>query len=100
MNISQSILSRSTQALATTANDAAPSSSQGEISDVIIWLVVLMGIVAVGGFIIVAARKRLGEDPGSGSPSFNLAALRDMHARGELSDDEFKKACEHLRQDV
>ena len=100
MNISQPILAWSQQTLVATADDSTASSGQGDMSDVIIWLVILMVIVALGGFIIVAARRRLSDDPGAGNPSFNIASLRSMHARGELTDDEFKKACEHLRQDV
>ena len=76
------------------------SSGEGDMSDVIIWLVVLMIIVAIGGFIIVAARRKLSDDPAGGAPSFSLASLRAMHTKGELTDEEFKKACEHLRKDV
>ena len=98
MNLS--ILTWPDQALVATVASSSPSTGQGDMGDVIIWLVVLMLLVGIGGFIIVAVRRRLSDDPGSGSPSFNIASLRAMHAKGELTEEEFRKACEHLRQDV
>ena len=80
---------------------ASPETTGGLNAELIIWLVVLLLVVVVGAFILVFVRRRM-HPAGADSPkfSFNLETLREMRNKGELSEDEFKKACEHLRRDA
>ena len=80
----------------TTANKVEGSSTAA-----IVWLFVLLILVLVGGFVILAIRRRIRPGGDSTSPvSFNLATLRGMKDRGELTEAEFKKACDHLHRDA
>lgn len=74
---------------------------EGSSTAAIMWLSILLVVVLVGGFVILAIRRRIrpGGD-GSIPVSFNLATLREMKDRGELTESEFKKACEHLHRDA
>ncbi|MBB6430965.1 SHOCT domain-containing protein [Algisphaera agarilytica] len=63
---------------------------------VLFWSSVLLGAAIVLGLAFFILRKRLNsmdEDAGTGNPmGFTLADLRDMHAQGQISDDEFEFA--------
>jgi len=56
-------------------------------------VLVLIGAVAIGAFILAALRRRLfGEDPsGAGDGFIPLHDLRAMRQRGELSDEEYER---------
>jgi hypothetical protein len=58
------------------------------------WLLLLLGLVAVGGAVLYAARRwvRDEEQARSEGPGFTLQDLRDMHRSGKLSDREFERA--------
>jgi len=62
-------------------------------SDVWPWLAALAAIVIVGGILLSVVRRRMMTkddcDPGTG---FTLHDLRQFHARGDLTDVEFKAA--------
>jgi Short C-terminal domain len=77
----------------------ASTSSGGDKSnrlfkDVYPWLIVLVGVVLVGGVVIYLVRRymRSAADSSSSGAGFSLQDLRDLHAAGELSDDEFQRA--------
>ncbi|MBT4584763.1 MAG: hypothetical protein HOC93_06755 [Phycisphaerae bacterium] len=53
--------------------------------------ILLIVLVIIGGVIILRARKMAKGSPKSEMP-FTLAELRKLHKRGELSDEEFKRA--------
>lgn len=58
---------------------------------------VLMAVLLVGFLGIMVLRRRLAERPDESRESrenggFTLADLRDLHAQGELTDDEFANA--------
>jgi hypothetical protein len=57
------------------------------------WSLVVIALV-VGGFVAISwLRKWMKEDDmPSGGTGFGLGELRQMHARGELSDDEYERA--------
>ena len=61
------------------------------LSEIMPWLIVLVGVVLVGGVIIYLVRRSLRSE-GSTSEGFTLQDLRDMHAAGELNDEEFDRA--------
>jgi len=59
---------------------------------VAVWAVALI-LVAVGGFwAALWLRKRMLDEGESLTEGLTLGALRDMHARGELSDEEYEAA--------
>lgn len=74
---------------------------QGESTAAIMWLVILLLMVLLGGIAALAIRRHF---RGSGdiaiTSTFDLGTLRKMRDRGELTDEEFKKACDHLHRDV
>ncbi len=70
---------------------AAAGPASGSIfSDV--GLAVLGLLVIVGGVVLLSLRRRLGRDEPSPATGFTLHELREMHARGELTDEEFQRA--------
>lgn len=73
---------------------ALPSSDQsGKLfGEILPWLLVLIGVVIAGGVLIMFIRRRLQDDLASSSPGFTLQDLRNLHARGELTNDEFERA--------
>ena len=56
------------------------------------WLIVLTAIVLVGAIILHYLRKSLHHDQTGTTQGFTLYDLRQLHASGELSDEEFEKA--------
>ena len=61
-------------------------------STVLPWLGVLMVLVLIGGAAILLLRRSLQSGGGAGSEGFSLQSLRDLHAAGELTDEEFERA--------
>ena len=60
------------------------------------WLLVLLVVIIVGSVAIFLARRYMqsgGELRGGG---FTLHDLRQMHAAGEISNDEFERAKSHM----
>ncbi|MGB7158537.1 MAG: SHOCT domain-containing protein [Tepidisphaeraceae bacterium] len=57
------------------------------------WSLVVI-VLVVGGFVAISwLRKWMKEDDiPSGGTGFGLGELRQMHARGELSDEEYERA--------
>jgi hypothetical protein len=73
---------------------ALPSSDQSSklFGEILPWLLVLIGVVIAGGVLIMFIRKRLQDDSSSSSPGFTLQDLRQLHSRGELTDEEYERA--------
>ncbi len=65
-------------------------------SDVMPWLLLFMGLVIVGGVIIMLARRLLNDTSSSTQPGFTLHDLRALHAKGELTDEQFERAREAM----
>lgn len=79
----------------------AAKKVEGFSLEVMLWLTLLLGAVLVGGFVILAIRRRYHSTKDQMiAMSFNLQTLREMRDQGELTEEEFKKACEHLHRDV
>jgi hypothetical protein len=55
------------------------------------WLAALLLVVGVGALVIYLIRRSMGRQD-SGSDGFTMQDLRDLHASGALSDEEFAKA--------
>lgn len=71
------------------AGTAAPTGNL--FGEILPWLVALVAFVCVGAAVIYALRRML-SDRSAPSEGFTLQDLRDMHASGKLSDEEFERA--------
>jgi hypothetical protein len=56
------------------------------------WLAALLLLVCVGGVAIYVSRRSVGRDETGRSEGFTLQDLRDLHASGSLTDEEFERA--------
>ena len=79
-------------------NSARTAQPGDLLAEVVPWLLVLLGVVIVGAIAVHILRPSADADErGSGSATgFSLQELRDLHASGELSDEEFGRARETL----
>tara|TARA_B100001059_G_scaffold83498_2_gene81586 strand:- start:36128 stop:36499 length:372 start_codon:yes stop_codon:yes gene_type:complete len=72
-----------------------------ESAAAILWLVILLAMVLFGGVVAMLIRKRYRSVNDEPLPSiFSLDTLRKMKNKGELTEEEFKRACEHLHRDA
>ncbi|MDQ3440282.1 MAG: SHOCT domain-containing protein [Planctomycetota bacterium] len=70
-----------------------PVTYLAQAASVVGWSFVVIVFVVAGFAIISWLRKWMKEDDiPSGGAGFGLGELRRMHARGELSDEEFERA--------
>ena len=60
--------------------------------DVLPWLFILLVIVVVGFIIVIYIRRTITSDTSARGQGFTLQDLRDLHAAGQLSDEEFEQA--------
>lgn|SRR5690554_1450843 len=67
-------------------------AAQNGYGRLLLWLGVLIVLVVIGGSVIVAAKRLLSDDEPDSSGGFTLQSLHELHAAGELSDEEFAKA--------
>lgn len=71
---------------------SAVSRSTNLFGDLLPWLIVLIAIVLVGAGIVYYLRKSLHDDQPGSSHGFTLYDLRQLHASGQLSDNEYENA--------
>ena len=72
---------------------ALPVSHLAQAASVFGWSLVVIVLVVVGFMTIAWLRKWMKEDDiPSGGIGFGLSELRQMHARGELTDEEYERA--------
>lgn len=71
---------------------AAGTDASRSFSEVVPWLILLLGLVLVGGVLIFLARRMLRDQSSSPPEPFTLQGLRDMRAQGLISDEEFERA--------
>ena len=72
---------------------ALPVTHLAQATGVFGWSLVVIVLVVVGFMAIAWLRKWMKEDEvPSGSIGFGLSELRQMHARGELTDEEYERA--------
>ncbi len=81
----------SLSALCLTAQSTQPT---GDLSQIFLPLMILVAFVIAGGIIITLLRRKLTDPESSskGQQPFTLQELRDMHGRGQLTDEEFEQA--------
>ena len=64
--------------------------AQQSTTGLIVAVLALVGVTVVGGVIILAVRRHATSDRAAGShESLSLAEIRDLHARCELTDEEY-----------
>jgi membrane protein implicated in regulation of membrane protease activity len=80
---------------------ATADPSQAIFGEVLPWLIALLLFAVVGGIVIMVMRRwvRSSEDGPSGE-GFTLHDLRQLHAAGRLSDEEFQQAKARLIERV
>ena len=68
------------------------------LADVLPWLILLLGLVIVGGVIILWIRRSISATNSltAGDTGFTLYELRELHRKGELSNEEFERAREAI----
>lgn len=67
---------------------------QSLLSEMLPWLILLLGVVIAGGVVIFWVKRSM-EDARAGSKGdsgFTLHELRELHGKGEISDEEFERA--------
>jgi hypothetical protein len=74
---------------------APPQHTQETLlADVLPWLILLLGLVIAGGFVIFWVRRSLGASASTSSADtgFTLHELRELLQKGEISNEEFERA--------
>ena len=79
-----------TDAAMIVAQSTAPAGNL--FGDLLPWLGLLVVIVLIGGGIAIWLCRRLMSGDAAGAVGFTLGDLRELHARGEISTEEFEKA--------
>tara|TARA_R110000868_G_scaffold241497_2_gene496358 strand:- start:108758 stop:109111 length:354 start_codon:yes stop_codon:yes gene_type:complete len=66
----------------------------GSVPSMLLWIVVLIVVVGIGGFVIMNLRRRMlsNDDSISTGSSGLLDHLHQMHRSGEIDDQEFANA--------
>jgi len=69
-------------------------AQQGQsVTPLIIWIGAFVVLLVIGAVVLTAVRRRLlGERERDAGAGLSLHDLREMHARGDLSDEEFARA--------
>ena len=76
----------------TPSTAVATAGAATTFSRLLPWLALLLLLVIIGTIILTALRRSLRRPPTSASDGFSLHELRQMHADGHLSDEEFQRA--------
>ena len=70
----------------------ANARGTGLFLDLLPWLVLLTVFVIVGGVIVLHLRRSIYSDHDDFAEGFTLQRLRELHAEGKLSAEEFEQA--------
>ena len=73
----------------------AQQVSSEDLSGILIWSAVLVGLVIVLAIVMVMAKRQTGTDPSRSAP-FTLGELRKMRDAGQISDEEFQQTRQQL----
>lgn len=79
----------------------AQAAREGDaLTSILLWSGVLVIAVIVGALVISLVRRNFARSDEDQQQGFTLQELRDLHAGGELSDEEFDRAREALIGEV
>jgi hypothetical protein len=68
------------------------AQSDSSSTDIFIWSLLLL-VLVIGLFVAVAVlRKKMSPDEDFHGTGFTLSDLRQMHKKGQMSDEEFERA--------
>lgn len=67
-------------------------AAEGLFREVLPWTLLGIAILVVGMIALMMLRRIIHHDDGSDSEAFTLQTLRDLHASGELTDEQYQKA--------
>jgi len=70
----------------------ASNNSRQLFTDLLPWLLVLLGVVMVGAAAVYVVRRMMTKEQSGSGRGFTLQNLREMRARGELNEEEFQRA--------
>lgn len=69
----------------------SPPPSRHRMGDIVVLVTILIGLAVVGGLLMLAVRRRLLSRERSATHAGMAESLRDMHARGILSTEEYDR---------
>jgi hypothetical protein len=68
------------------------AQSDSSAADIFLWSLLLL-VFVLGGFVVVVfLRKKMSPNEDFHGPGFTLSDLRQMHKKGQMSDEEFERA--------
>lgn len=70
----------------------AQAGSGGGSGSIVVWVIVLMLATIFGFWLAIVIRKHALSSGDDATEGLTLGALRDMHARGDLDDEEYERA--------
>lgn len=71
---------------------SSTEASSRLFADLLPWLAALGVLAVAGGIVILLVRRAVYGRGSSSSAGFSLQELRDLHAAGKLTDEEFERA--------
>jgi hypothetical protein len=71
---------------------ASPDPGSALFRELLPWLIALLVLAVIGGIIIMVVRRWVRSPDGTPEEGFTLHDLRQLHAAGRLSDEEFQRA--------
>jgi len=76
--------------------------SFADLTPLLFWLVALIAVTLVGGVVMLVVRRVLLAPPQSRESTFSgiMDDLRAMHARGDLTDEEFAAARKRMVENL
>lgn len=75
----------------------AGGGSSGGVLEAVVWILVLVAACVVLGVVLMRVRRHyFGEDDASSAGVLPVAELRRMRDRGELSEEEYRRAVDVL----
>ena len=70
----------------------ATSRTDQILPELLPWLALLLGLVVVGAIVLAVLRRHTSSTESDELDGFTLHGLRELHARGELTEKEFERA--------
>lgn len=74
----------------------ATGDSSSLFGDLLPYMGILLGIVIIGGIILYKIRRSIRDEKVGSVDGFTLEDLRNLHASGKLTDQEFQQAREAM----
>ena len=69
-----------------------PLAQTSYAGSIVLWSLVLVVLLIVGLVVVMYIRRQITEADEPSKPGFTLSDLRQLHKRGQMTDEEFEKA--------